>query len=194
MKNKLKQGYVVNNQNPLVLLTNENGVMKDLVGHLVIHSDQKVWVPYKVGDELDFEPFNRCYPKFIAAGYGKFGSIDEELKSQSGLLFLIADGEFPMGCGPTRFTNTIFAVRPKAVSIEEIADQVYRDASIGVEPKASGHLSYLDDALHINGFSESYLKSQQAYLDAVAGLVNSSVASEKTPIIFHVKSKGGKLK
>jgi len=191
MTNEIKQGYVKNNQNPLVLLTNENGVMKDLVGHLVAHSDQKVWAPYKVGDKLDFEQFYSCYPKFVETGYGKFGSIDEELKSKDGLLFLIADGMFPMGCG-IRKPNTVFAVQPKTKCLAEIAAQIEADCGYcvtDVKPKASGKLSYLENALHINGFSEDYFVNQQAYLDAVAGLVNSSVAPEKTPIVFHVKAK-----
>jgi len=191
MKNETKQGYVANNQNSLVLLTNENGVMKDLVGHLVYTGQQKVWAPYKVGDKLDFEPCYSCYPKFVETGYGKFGSIDEELKSKDGLLFLIADGMFPMGCG-IRKPNTVFAVQPKTKCLAEIADQIEADCGYcvtDVKPKASGKLSYLENALHINGFSENYFANQQAYMDAVAGLVNSSVAPEKTPIIFHVKAK-----
>jgi len=191
MENDLKQGYVVNNQNSLVLLTNENGVMKDLVGHLVNDGQQKVWSPYKVGDELDFEPFHRCYPKFVKIGYGKFGSIDEELKSPKGLLFLIADGMFPMGCG-SRCPNTVFAVQPKTKDPAEIAAQIEADSGYivtEVKPKASGRISFLDNALHIKEFSKNYFKNLQVYLDAVAGLVNSSIAPEKTPIIIHAKAK-----
>ena len=191
MTDEVKQEYIANNQNPLVLLIKEKGVLENLVGHLVNSGQQKVWAPYKVGDKLDFEPFYSCYPKFVETGYGKFGSIDKELKSQNGLLFLIADGMFPMGCG-IRKPNTVFAVQAEANCPEDIASQIEADAGYivtDVKPKASGKLSYLENALHINGFSEDYFKNQQAYLDAVAGLVNNSIAPKKTPIIFHAKAK-----
>jgi hypothetical protein len=192
MKNETKQEYTTNNQNPLVLLTAENGKPKDLIGHIVNYGSQKIWAPYKVGDELDFEPFHSRYPKFVTTGYGKFGSIDKELKSPSGLLFLIADGMFPMGCG-VRKPNTVFAVQPKTADPMAIAAQIEADAGYDVtdvRSKASGRISLLNGVLSINGFSESWYKNQRAYLDAVAGLVNNSYEIPgKTPIIFHANVK-----
>lgn len=195
MTNEIKQEYIANNQNPLVLLTSENGKPKDLIGHLVNYGQQKVWAPYMVGDELDFESRNRCYPKFVDTGYGKFGSYETELKSRKGkgLMFLIADGMFPMGCG-ARCKNTVFAVQPKATDPMEIADQIEADSGYyvtDVQPKASGRIRLIDNILYINKFSESYYKNQEAYLDAVAGLVRAGYYfPEKTPIIFHANLIG----
>jgi hypothetical protein len=190
MKNEVKQEYIANNQNPLVLLTSENGKPKDLVGHLVTHSDQKVWAPYSVGDELDFGHFYSRYPKFVETGYGKYGNIDKALKSPEGLLFLIADGMFPMGCG-VRKPNTVFAVQPKTTNPDDIAKQIEADCGYcvtDVHQKASGKLGLVDCEFHVYDFSQIWYDNQQAYLDAVAGLVNSN-AVRGTPIIFHAKLK-----
>jgi hypothetical protein len=183
MTNKVNQEYTANNQNPLILLTNENGKPKDLIGHLVKYDSQKIWAPYKVGDELDFEPLHRCYPKFVETGHGKFGSIDKELQSSDGLLFVLADGDFSMGCG-ARFLNTVFAVKPGETEPDKIAYQVFSESGVDVELKASGRINLLENALNIYKFSEDFYKNPRAYLDAVAGLVNGYGFKKGTPIFF----------
>ena len=183
MTNKVNQEYTANNQNPLILLTNENGKPKDLIGHLVNHSSQKIWTPYKIGNKVDFEPFHRCYPKFVETGYGKFGNINKELQSSDGLLFVLADGDFSMGCG-ARFLNTVFAVKSGETEPDKIAYQVFSDSGIDVELKASGRISLLENALSIHEFSEDFYKNPQTYLDAIAGLVNSNLANKGVPILF----------
>jgi hypothetical protein len=189
MTTEVKQEYTANNQNSLVLLTSENGKPKDFIGHIVNYGQQKVWAPYKVGDELDFEPTKERWPKLVVAGYNGIDSIQKELHSSDGLLFLLADGEFPMGCGPSRDLNTVLAVKPGAKDAREISDQIYRDIGTDLEFRAKGMLNITKKQLLVNNFCVSYISNPDVYLDTIAGLTRSSIAPDGISILFKANLK-----
>jgi len=192
MTNRIKQEYIANNQDPLVLLTSENGKPMNLIGHLVIAYSEKIWVPYKIGDKMGFEPLHMCFTKYLETGCGKFGSVNKELKSPEGLLFLLADGIFPYGCRATT-ENTVLAVKTGEKDPFEISKQIDKDLGAVVEKgydaklhtKATGKISLLKNVLNVHDFSESYFQNPQVYMDTIAGLMNNYKFKDGTPIRFH---------
>ena len=172
---------------PFYIQEIREGLSLGWVGHMQMSEEEARlnWRFYRIGDELDFEPNKRFWPKFIETGDGMSGDINKELRTPEGLLFLLADGIFPIGCG-ARELNTVMAVKPGENFAEGIADQIYEDIGTQVKQRATGRLRLEESGLYVVDFSTNFFDRLEDYQDTIAGLVRSKIVPEGTPLKYQV--------
>jgi len=188
----LKQGFVVNNKNPLVLLVNENGMPKDRVGHFGIMGGEKLWMPYTVMGGVESNFFSRSC--IAIAGKKSINDIVSAISEGKDMPFALVNGYFPRGCGQTIYDPRLVIMGEEGKFGKDIVqymeDTMSYDADLDLV--ADGKLKlvtleapYKGSVLHVNDFSESYFKNLDAYAETMASLIESYVAPKGTAILFH---------
>ncbi len=180
---------------PLNLLGVSEGINLGYVGHM---DELEEWKPYKIGDlARDIEEHARKllkagvanptrFAKFVNTEWSK--DINNYLHRGEGLLFLLGDGLFPIGCG-ARDWCAIIAVRPGAYTAADIGRKIFEDSGVDVKHRATGILRLENNVLRIDGFSTSWWDGLEDYADVIRALARSDIALNGTPIIFQATFK-----
>jgi len=207
-KNKTLEERMIVPCSPLAVWPNHPSVFQGLtqgyVGHIGGYDGAGLpkWEPYKIGDSV--KDIVEHHKQLSNAGIVdrlkrlKFVDIDQHgdltpyLKKDEGLLFLLGDGSFPVGCGSSDLC-TIMAVRPGVNSAYEISGKIYKDIGIKVNTRATGKLKLENEKLYVKEFTTSFFEKIEDYADVIRGLTYSEdLAKEGTPILFEPNFLGVK--
>jgi hypothetical protein len=165
---------LIRDRNPYFRCRNYN-----FIGHLINGN----WLPYtvdpyqtQVGAELD-----------SSASIRTLTTIDEvinNLAEGQELPFVLANGNFPRGCGLAPFSPCLIIGREHD-SFEDISSEVINQLgyNAALERRATGRMN-LENQLRINDFSSRYLERPRDYADAITSISQSYLAPEGTAILF----------
>jgi len=186
----------------LPLRANSAGFIMHVIGS--DSSGMPIFGPYKIGEYArDIEEHARALlnahmtlrdPQIpLYTRFAKFLNVGSEegyleLDSQDGVLFLLGDGEFPIGCG-ARDLCTIMAARPRTNNADYIARKIEADIRVRISPRATGKLKVDEQGVHISEFTPNFFGDFRNYTDIIRALTHSKasyVAKDGTPILFKV--------
>ncbi|MBU0907625.1 MAG: hypothetical protein KKD18_05635 [Nanoarchaeota archaeon] len=181
---------------PLTVLN--NGYVSHIVGYDI--SGIPEFGPYKIGEfardisehakkleeasiatkDLTIPLYTR-FAKFVNTSWDE--DATKELGTKDGMLFLLGEGAFPIGCG-ARDICTIMAVHPGTNNADCISQKIYQDIGTRVKPRATGRIGVDKENVWIRNFTTQWFGNFRDYADVIRSLTRSNISPNDTPILF----------